>query len=118
MALSQEKLLNRWWWEEWFFTNPMTSCFKKIVAFVTLLSTSGCSFIMGSPRKALATNPTPDEVITPVLIYTSDCDFQKAIDNTGWIGASTSLPASYAAEAICKALNRGSRCLRKMNLLS
>lgn len=79
--------------------------FKKTVAFATLLLTSGCAFIMGSPPKALATNPAPDEVITPVLIYTSDCDFRKAIGNTGWIGASTSLPATYAAEAVCKALN-------------
>ncbi|PTN48774.1 hypothetical protein DAI43_27990, partial [Achromobacter xylosoxidans] len=71
----------------------------------SLLLTSGCSFIMGSPPKALVTNPDPGEVITPVLIYTSDCNYQKKIDDTGWIGARTALPALYAAEAVCKALN-------------
>ncbi|WMD19455.1 hypothetical protein RAS12_22965 [Achromobacter seleniivolatilans] len=70
-----------------------------------LLLTSGCAFIMGSPPNALATNPAPQEVITPVVIYTSDCDFKKKIDGTGWIGASTALPAAYAGEAVCKALN-------------
>lgn len=37
--------------------------------------------------------------------YTSDCNYQKKIDDTGWIGARTALPALYAAEAVCKALN-------------
>ena len=83
----------------------MMSYLKKIVAFATLSLTSGCSFIMGSPPKALASNPEPGEVITPVLIYTSDCNYQKEIDDTGWIGAGTALPASYAAEAVCNALN-------------
>lgn len=78
---------------------------KSIIAFASLLLTSGCSFIMGSPPKALVTNPEPGEVITPVLIYTSDCNYQKEIDGTGWIGAGTALPASYAAEAVCNALN-------------
>lgn len=78
----------------------------KLAAVAALsLLTSGCAFIMGSPAKPLATNPAPDEVISPVLVYTSDCDFQKQIDDTGWIGASTALPALYAAEAVCKALN-------------
>ena len=78
---------------------------KSIIALASLLLTSGCSFIMGSPPKALVTNPDPGEVITPVLIYTSDCNYQKKIDDTGWIGARTALPALYAAEAVCKALN-------------
>lgn len=79
--------------------------FKLAAAFATLLATSGCAFIMGSPAKPLVTNPEPDEVISPVLVYTSDCDFQKKFDDTGWIGASTALPALYAAEAVCNALN-------------
>ena len=79
--------------------------FKLAAAAATLLATSGCAFIMGSPAKPLATNPEPDDVISPVLIYTSDCDFQKKLDDTGWIGASTAVPALYAAEGGCKALN-------------
>ncbi|MBB1627410.1 hypothetical protein [Achromobacter sp. UMC71] len=79
--------------------------FKFASTACALLLTSGCAFIMGSPAKPLATNPEPDEVISPVLIYISDCDFQKKLDDTGWIGASTALPALYAAEAVCRALN-------------
>lgn len=78
---------------------------KLAAAFAALLLSSGCSFIMGSPPKALATNPEPQEVINPVLIYTSDCDFQKEIDGIGLIGARTAYPAAYAAEAVCNALN-------------
>lgn len=78
---------------------------KLAATAAVLLLTSGCAFIMGSPAKPLATNPGPDEVISPVLVYTSDCDFQKQLDDTGWIGARTALPALYAAEAVCKALN-------------
>lgn len=60
---------------------------------------------MGSPPQPLATNPDPSEVITPVLIYSSDCDYQREINDTGWIGAGIALPALYAAEAVCNALN-------------
>lgn len=83
----------------------LMSYLKRIVAFATLFLTSGCSFVIGSPPKALATNPEPGEVITPVLIYTSGCNYQKEIGDTGWIGAGTALPALYAAEAVCNALN-------------
>ncbi|WP_172802746.1 hypothetical protein [Achromobacter ruhlandii] len=37
----------------------------------------------------MATNPEPDEVISPVLVYTSDRNFQKKLDDTGWIGVLT-----------------------------
>ncbi|MEN4922752.1 hypothetical protein ABE485_29050 [Achromobacter spanius] len=79
--------------------------FRIAAAFAALLLSSGCSFIMGSPPKALSTNPEPQETISPVLVYTSDCDFQKEIDGIGLIGARTTYPAAYAAEAVCKALN-------------
>lgn len=41
----------------------------------------------------------------PLLTYTSDCDYQKGIGDRDWIVATTALPASYAAETVCKALN-------------
>lgn len=72
---------------------------------MVLLGSSGCTFIMGSPPAALATNPEPKEIISPVLIYTTDCDFTKNIDTIGFIGARTAYPATYAAESVCKALN-------------
>lgn len=78
---------------------------RKIFAVALLLASSGCSFIMGSPPKALTSNPGPQEKISPVLIFTSDCDFKEKIDGVGVLGARTAYPASYAAEAVCKALN-------------
>ncbi len=81
----------------------MQSC--KIVAVAVLLASSGCSFIMGSPPKALTSNPGSQEKISPVLILTSDCDFKEKIDGIGVLGARREYPASYAAEAVCNALN-------------
>ncbi|MNK80974.1 hypothetical protein D3C87_1007080 [compost metagenome] len=78
---------------------------KITAVLVALLLSSGCSFITGSPPKALSRNPEPQEMISPVLIYTSNCDFQKKIDGIGLIGARTAYPAAYAGEAVCKALN-------------
>lgn len=75
------------------------------VSIVALFVSSGCTFIMGSPPAALVTNPEPQEVISPVLIYTTDCDFKKKIDSVGFIGARTAYPATYAAESVCNALN-------------
>ncbi len=60
---------------------------------------------MGSPPAALTSNPAPEEKISPVLIYTSDCDFKKKIDGVGILGARTAYPAAYAGEAVCTALN-------------
>ena len=79
-----------------------TSNTFAVIALVTL---SGCSFIMGSPPAALTSNPAPEEKISPVLIYTSDCDFKKKIDDVGILGARTAYPAAYAGEAVCTALN-------------
>ncbi|WP_241052888.1 hypothetical protein [Achromobacter xylosoxidans] len=83
----------------------MAFCFEKLAACATLFLTSGCSFVMGSPPKALATNPAPGETLSATLIYISDCDYRKKIDDTGWSGAGAALPALYAAEAVCNALN-------------
>ncbi len=44
-------------------------------------------------------------MISPVLIYTTDCDFKKKIESVGFIGARTAYPATYAAESVCNALN-------------
>src|SRR6478609_6791964 len=78
---------------------------RKVLAVALLLASSGCSFIMGSSPKALMSNPGPQEKISAVLIFTSDCDFKEKIDGIGIVGARTAYPASYAAEAVCKALN-------------
>ena len=68
-----------------------------------------CSFwllvIRGSPPSALTINSAPEERISPVLIYTFDCDFKKKIDGLGILGARTAYPAAYAGEAVCIALN-------------
>jgi len=80
-------------------------CSRKPLAVALLLASSGCSLIIGSPPKALTSNPGPQEKISPVLIFTSDCDFKEKIDGVGVVGARTAYPASYAAEAVCKALN-------------
>lgn len=81
------------------------SFYNLAASFAVVLAFSGCSFIMGSPPAALSTNPAPQELISPVLIYTTDCDFKKKIDSVGFIGARTAYPATYAAESVCNALN-------------
>ncbi|WP_175123551.1 hypothetical protein [Achromobacter animicus] len=78
---------------------------SKTFAVVALFALSGCSFIVGSPPAALTSNPAPEEEISPVLIYTSDCDFKKKIDGVGILGARTAYPAAYAGEAVCTVLN-------------
>lgn len=77
----------------------------RVGAVLALLALSGCSLIMGLPPSALTMNPAPEEKISPVLIYTSDCDFKKKIDGVGILGAGTAYPAAYAGEAVCIALN-------------
>ncbi|WP_191575685.1 hypothetical protein [Achromobacter insolitus] len=54
---------------------------------------------------SLTANPAPEEKISPVLIYTFDCDFKKEIDEVGMLGARTAYRAAYAGEAVCTALN-------------
>jgi len=78
---------------------------SKSFAVISLFALSGCTFIMGSPPAALTSNPAPEEKISPVLVYTSDCDFKKEIDGIGILGARTAYPAAYAGEAVCTALN-------------
>ena len=78
---------------------------SSLAAVATLLGASGCSFIMGSHPEPIATNPEPQEKISPVLIYTSDCDFKAKIDGIVFFGGGTAYPAAYAAEAVCNALN-------------
>lgn len=78
---------------------------RFILTLASLFASAGCSFIMGSPPAALATNPEPRKMISPVLIYTTDCDFKKKIESVGFIGARTAYPATYAAESVCNALN-------------
>lgn len=78
---------------------------SKTFAVIALFALSGCSFIMGSPASALTSNPAPKEKISPVLIYTPDCDFKKEIDGVGILGARTAYPAAYVGEAVCTALN-------------
>lgn len=70
-----------------------------------LLTASGCTFIMGNPPKALVANPSPNEVISPVVIYTSACDYQKKIDDIGWIAGAAPARALHAAEQVCRSLN-------------
>lgn len=79
--------------------------YKMAVVLTMMLSFSGCAFIMGSPPAALSKNPDPQDVISPVLIYTTDCDFKKKVDGIGFIGARTAYPATYAAESVCNSLN-------------
>lgn len=50
-------------------------------------------------------NSAPEEKISPVLIYTSDCDFKTKIDGVGILGGKTAYPAACAGEAVCIALN-------------
>lgn len=78
---------------------------SKSFAVISLFAFSGCSFIMGSPPAASTSNPSPEDKISPVLIYTSDCDFKKKIDGVGILDARTAYPAAYAGEAVCIALN-------------
>lgn len=78
---------------------------SKSFAVISLFTLSGCSFIMGTPPAALTSNPSPKDKISPVLIYTSDCDFKRKIDGFGIWGARTAYPAAYAGEAVCIALN-------------
>ncbi|WP_156395112.1 hypothetical protein [Achromobacter sp. Root565] len=78
---------------------------SKSFAVISLFALSGCTFIMGSPPAALTSDPAPEEKISPVLIYTADCDFKKKIDAVGILGARTAYPAAYAGEAVCIALN-------------
>lgn len=78
---------------------------SKSFAVISLFAFSGCSFIMGSPPAALTANPPPEEKISPVLIYISDCDFKEKIDQVGILGAKTAYSVAYAGEAVCIALN-------------
>ncbi len=72
---------------------------------IPLFAFSGCSFIMGLLPAASTSNSSPEYKISPVLIYTSDCDFKRKIDGVGILGARTAYPAAYAGEAVCIALN-------------
>lgn len=77
---------------------------KLSFAASALLLSTGCTFIMGKPRPLVESDPSPQEVLSPVVIYMPICDYQKEMSGVGLVGARTAYPAVYAGEAVCNAL--------------